>query len=333
MKKQYVILYKYSILLCVPGIIALGSLLFLTQNRIVLIPVLLYFAAVFFVFRQMRRDYEKELEQVSEIIQTMLDGEVVNHFSATTEKISSKIQHQLSRMAAKLEGYDQMLAEDRNGIRMLITEIAHQLRTPLVNIETYLDLLSQSEPLTQEQTNFLEAITLSEQKLAFLIQSFIKMSRFENHLIQIRKESDDFPETVRSAIFQLHQKAESKDINITFQHSDEHSTKHDRNWLGEAIYNVLENSVKYSPRHSNIQLSLTQNEMFTMLSIRDYGIGIQKGEENQIFKRFYRGAAVTTEEGFGIGLYLSREIVLRHNGFMKVKREHPGLTMYIYLPQ
>ena len=107
---------------------------------------------------------------------------------------------------------------------------------------------------------------------------------------------------------------------------------HDPNWLGEAVYNLLDNSVKYSPENAVVDISITTNEMFTQISVRDYGMGIEAEEENLIFKRFYRGKKVTVQEGFGLGLYLAREIIMDHDGFMKAKREKKGMTISIYLP-
>ena len=107
---------------------------------------------------------------------------------------------------------------------------------------------------------------------------------------------------------------------------------HDPNWLGEAFYNLLDNAVKYSEVGDKIEVSVSRNDMFLKIQVRDYGIGIEAGEENQIFQRFYRGKRVTTQEGFGIGLYLAREIVNRHGGFLVARRKSKGLLMEINLP-
>ena len=95
---------------------------------------------------------------------------------------------------------------------------------------------------------------------------------------------------------------------------------------------MLENSVKYSPMDSVIWVSAAQNEMYTRISVTDSGIGIAEGEEGQIFQRFYRGKETDGQPGFGLGLYLTREIVLMHGGFVKAKRKSPGLEISIFLP-
>ena len=95
---------------------------------------------------------------------------------------------------------------------------------------------------------------------------------------------------------------------------------------------MLENSVKYSPPHSVIRVSAAQNEMYTKISVSDSGIGIMEGEEGRIFQRFYRGKRTDGQPGFGLGLYLAREIVLLHGGFLKARRNTPGLEISMFLP-
>ena len=98
------------------------------------------------------------------------------------------------------------------------------------------------------------------------------------------------------------------------------------------FFNLLDNAVKYSPQNGKIKISLQENEMFTTFSIRDYGID-RTGGKNLIFQRFYRGKRVTDEEGFGIGLYLAREILFLHEGLLTVKRCEPGVEMKLSLPR
>ncbi len=95
---------------------------------------------------------------------------------------------------------------------------------------------------------------------------------------------------------------------------------HDANWLSEAVFNLLDNSIKYSSSSSYVDMKAEVNEMFAEISVTDSGMGIEQGEENLIFQRFYRGKKVTSQEGFGLGLYLAREIVLQHQGFMKAQK-------------
>src|SRR5699024_274107 len=108
---------------------------------------------------------------------------------------------------------------------------------------------------------------------------------------------------------------------------------HDRNWICEAVYNLLDNSIKYSPDSSDIIIDLIDNEMFSEIKVEDFGTGIKKGEENNIFQLYYRGSNISDQEGYGMGLFITREIIQKHGGYIKAKRKENGLIMSVVLPK
>ena len=201
-------------------------------------------------------------------------------------------------------------------------------------IFSQLTLLEDNRIEEAEKETYIKAVEKSENKLHFLIEKFIVAARLENQIIQIHKCDSNLKETVAQAVFQVRKKAEEKNINIIVQGEDaDKKVIHDRNWLCEAIYNLLDNSIKYSPVSTDIVVTLISNEMFSEIRIEDSGTGIEKGEENKIFQLYYRGKNVSNEEGYGMGLFITREIVQKHDGFMKVKRKDSGLIMSIILPK
>lgn len=201
-------------------------------------------------------------------------------------------------------------------------------------IFSQLTLLEDNRIEEAEKETYIKAVEKSENKLHFLIEKFIVAARLENQIIQIHKCDSNLKETVAQAVFQVRKKAEEKNINIIVQGKDaDKKVIHDRNWLCEAIYNLLDNSIKYSPVSTDIVVTLISNEMFSEIRIEDSGTGIEKGEENKIFQLYYRGKNVSNEEGYGMGLFITREIVQKHDGFMKVKRKDSGLIMSIILPK
>ena len=300
----------------------------------------------------------KEMEELSAALESLINGKEPSLEHISEDTLPSKIRSQILRLNDKMRGSEQALLQEREEIRGLIADTAHQLRTPLANMESYLSLLKAdlerrtgtSESIRMEdQAYYIRAIAESEEKIRFLTESFIRMARLENGLIQIRKDSRDMEGTLLGSILQAKKAADEKQIEIRLTMSGESGrTKktsgrekgkeagsavlHDPRWLGEAVFNLLDNSIKYSPEGSTIHVSTVKNEMFFRIEVRDEGTGIEEGEENLIFRRFYRGKRVNGQSGFGLGLYLSREIVQRHGGFMKVKRLEPGLSVGIYLP-
>ena len=289
-----------------------------------------------------RRNRMQELKRIEKLAGDILNGERLRAAASGEETLFGKIEHQLVRMQEMLLGQKAEAEKSRDEIQKLISETAHQMRTPLTNMETYTGLLRERlgegkekrsyraeevEPLL----NYTDALEESERKLHFLTESFIKMSRLEHGFIQVRKEEKDLLRTVKNALGQIQNQAEEKEICFEIELPEKAACMHDANWLGEAVYNVLDNAVKYSEPGGKIIFSVVENEMFLKIRVRDFGLGIDPGEENQIFRRFYRGNRVTNQSGFGIGLYLAREIVSLHGGFLMAKRMEPGLQMEIIL--
>lgn len=283
------------------------------------------------LFSGIRKKYEKDLIQISDILEQLILGKGSPVIPENTDSLISKLQAQTVRIHAMVTKYNEKLLEEQEEVRRFLSEIAHQIRTPLTNMETYLDLLREQTLTKEEQITCIRAVEQSERKIKFLTESFISASRMEHRIIQIRKERQSLRETIAKSIFQVRKKAEEKHMKITLECSGKIFLPHDRNWLSEAVANLLDNSIKYSPEDSDIIVRAVKNEMFTQIEVRDFGMGIS-GDENQIFRRFYRGSDVKNQEGFGIGLYITREIVKQHEGFLKVKKEPDGTSISIFLP-
>lgn len=275
----------------------------------------------------------KEMEALSEALEKLINGEAPETAGISQDTLPSKVRSQILRLGEIMKAKDQALGKEKEEIRGMIADTAHQLRTPLANMESYLELLETMDWEEKERENYLLALRESQEKIRFLTEGLIKMARLESRIIQIRKEARDLQETLLESILQVKKEAEEKHIEISLEMKEGEQTPHDRQWLGEAAYNLLDNSVKYSEEYGQILMTVVRNEMFTEIRVRDWGRGIEEGEENLVFGRFYRGKNVSGEKGFGLGLYLAREIVHQHGGFLRLKRQEPGLSVSIYLPE
>ena len=275
----------------------------------------------------------KEMEALSEALEKLINGEEPETEGISQDTLPSKVRSQILRLGEIMKAKDQALGKEKEEIRGMIADTAHQLRTPLANMESYLELLETMDWEKKERENYLLALRESQEKIRFLTEGLIKMARLESRIIQIRKEARDLQETLLESILQVKKEAEEKHIEIRLEMTEGEQAPHDRQWLGEAVYNLLDNSVKYSEEYGQILMTVVRNEMFTEIRVRDWGRGIEEGEENLVFGRFYRGKNVSGEKGFGLGLYLAREIVHQHGGFLKLKRQEPGLSVSIYLPE
>lgn len=282
-----------------------------------------------------RKARSEELKRISDYLQELLEGKEVNIGADNEDTMSSKINYQLMRVQNVLISQKNQAQNEKRELQELISEIAHQMRTPLTNLRNYLGFLEEmiDEKESESEKQYLKAIQISEEKIYFLTEHFIRISRLEHGMIQLKIEENDFMKTFLNALGQVQEQAERKEITFQFDIPEKVKVNHDINWIEEAVYNLLDNAVKYSNQGGKIIVTVREDEMFLTLRIRDFGIGIELGEENKIFQRFYRGSRVGNQEGFGIGLYLAREIVTKHGGILVGKRENPGMEMRLSLPR
>ena len=243
-----------------------------------------------------------------------------------------------SRMARFLNGSARSLRgvqRQRESIQRMLSDISHQTKTPLANLQLYSSLLMEEE-LTPRQREQAQVILQQSEKLSFLIETLVKLSRLETDVLAVTPKSQPLAPLLERAASQAKAAAEQKGIalQLHLQQQAEMKALYDLRWTAEALGNLLDNAVKYTPPGGCIQVSATQYELFCRIDVRDNGIGIAEEEQAQIFGRFYRGRQVREQEGLGIGLYLAREIVQKQGGYLKLSsRPGQGSTFSLYLPR
>lgn len=264
---------------------------------------------------------------------------IFNTFDKTTqnnkeyeETIESKLLHQINKYKQELDIEKEETIHSKQEIQSLVTHISHQVKTPLANIKIYNDLLARNDLSKEEAIDFHQMLNKQINKLDFLMESLIKMSRLETDIIQLNIEKNDLYSTLIEVINHVFLLAEKKHINIELSKNTHISALYDEKWTQEAIFNVLENCIKYSNKNTTITIQMSKNTFFSKIIITDQGIGIKKENYNNIFQRFYRAQEVQDEDGIGIGLYLTREILSREEGYITVQSEYgKGSTFTIYL--
>ncbi|WP_294196456.1 sensor histidine kinase KdpD [uncultured Clostridium sp.] len=293
----------------------------------------MFIIVIFFIYRFIYKKYmENIFINLSNMLSTIIDIREDIVFSTIEDSLFSKLQHQTIKLTNILKNKNKQIEEERNEIQELISDIAHQLKTPLTNLKMYGEFLKDESLSEDERKEFFEIVMYSLNRLSFLVESMIKMSRLESGVITLRPNLSNLNDTLLMSINQVQKKAKEKKININLEEVDKIKIYHDKNWISEAIFNLLENAVKYSTNNSKIDIKIQSYKMFVRIDVKDNGIGIQEDELPKIFRRFYRGSNVEDIEGIGIGLYLTREIVNKHGGYIKVKSNNNGSIFSIFLP-
>ncbi|MGT2832294.1 sensor histidine kinase [Streptococcus halotolerans] len=210
------------------------------------------------------------------------------------------------------------IREEKERLKELITDISHQIKTPLTNIKMYSQLLSEvsKDDVIKDYVN---EISLHSKKLEDLINALTKMSRLEVGIFHYKEEEVLLSEIVNKVAEQGHPKALCKNIVIDSVISGDTIINADKKWVSEAVYNILDNAIKYSEEDTRIRISIFCFEMFCGISISDRGPGISEDEIPRIFNRFYRGCYSDESDGIGVGLFLARQIIEDHGGYIRVK--------------
>lgn len=327
-------IYKFIIILIT---IILNIWIYLNLKNLNISLLLLIFSmfilVMFFIQERRYENYIKcSLLDLSDMLQTIIEMKDKEIFSTMEDTIFSKLQYQTIKLTNILNAKNEQMETERNEIKALVSDIAHQLKTPLTNLKIYGEFFKDESLTVEERKEFSEIMTISLDRLTFLVESMIKMSRLEGNVINLRIEKNYLNDTVILAISQVQKKAREKNINIEFIQIDKVEIIHDKNWISEAIFNILENGVKYTKENGEIKVTIQSYEMFVRIDIEDNGIGIKEEEIPKIFMRFYRGNNVGSTEGIGIGLYLTRTIISKHGGYIQVSSNKNGSIFSVFLP-
>ncbi|MFL8673685.1 sensor histidine kinase [Clostridioides sp. GD02404] len=256
---------------------------------------------------------QNRYDELSLMLNQILEGKEVT-YSDTKDTRLSKISHQVKKVKDMIEIEVEQSKLEKEAIKSLISNMSHQLKTPLSNINIYCELLENMNISTSQKKEFLQKMKNETFKIDWLLQSLFKMTKLEDGVINFEVDELLIKDTILQSISTVFNKAEAKNIRINLEPFSDVKLVHNKKWTIEAIVNVLENAIKYSPSNSVITVSIIKMELYTKIIIKDEGIGIDSKELNDIFKRFYRSKNVENQNGTGIGLYLARLILEKENG-------------------
>lgn len=235
-------------------------------------------------------------------------------YSALVSKIRL-IQEVLGKHANSAE-------QEKEQVKSLVSNMSHQLKTPLANISLYAEILSKEEITPERKTVFSEKMQRQVDKLSWIVESLSKMVKLEQNIDGFEGKAIGIKQTILDAVDTIYEKLEKKEINFTLESFEDRLLYHNRKWTAEVFVNLLENAVKYTDRGGTISICVKSYDLYTEIQIVDNGRGIRQEEMTDIFKRFYRSPEVENMEGSGIGLYLSNLILEKEKGYMTVDSEH-----------
>lgn len=305
---------QYSIAIIIIGFILLTAI----------ISILIWF--------YMRKQYVTFAEAVSASIDCIIKGDTRQIPGFPEETLLSKVQMRLLRLEEITGSLTKESEQQKQEVQSIVADISHQLKTPIANITMYSDMLSQENVSEEMRAQCMETLSGQVKKLKFLTDTLVKMSRLENGMIAIHPQKNCLSGTLCQVVESARFQAECKEIDIRLECDKDIFACYDEKWTAEALFNLVDNSIKYASSGGKITIEAEPLEMYTKIKVTDTGIGIAPEHINDVCKRFFREEKAFSIEGVGIGLYLTRKIIMMQNGYIKIdSKEGQGTEVAVYL--
>ncbi len=280
----------------------------------------------------MKRYYQNRMEIIYQELLEKLDRAIGGKMqeAAYDESMDAAVAERLNRVIQISRMNQGRIEKERDTVKSLISDVSHQIKTPLANIMLYAGLLREQD-LNEDAVFLADKIQKQLDKLDFFIKALMKSSYAEQEMISIHPEMTNVEEIVSTACQMAELAALKKKISIVHEETEAFCYA-DKKWTVEALGNILDNAVKYSPENSRVEVGVILYEAFVCIQIKDNGIGIREEEQGRVFERFYRSKDVSNKPGVGIGLYLVREVLSKQGGYAKIKSEYgKGSIIQVFL--
>ena len=279
-----------------------------------------------------RRQVSLFADDLCETLDALLSGRQPENYQPYEDSLTAKVQGKLMQYFDIMSEGKRQSQQDKQVIQSLVSDISHQVKTPIANIKMFTNILQQHQLPPEKQAEFLRTMEGQIDKLDFLMQSLIKMSRLETGTFVLNPQEGRLADTIALAMSAVWAKAEAKEISLSADCDSSICVQHDPKWTAEALGNILDNAIKYTPPGGSVTVSVRPWQFYTRVDIADTGIGIAEEHYNDIFQRFYRDPQVASQEGVGLGLYLANGIITRQKGYISVKSKvGKGTTFSVYL--
>lgn len=302
------------------------------NNKFIKIEIILLITtsiSLLIVFILYERKQDKEIDKITKYLEAINDKNYTLKIDENSEEELSILKNELYKVTVMLRENASNTLKDKINLKRALEDISHQLKTPLTSILIILDnLIDNPEMDYQTRVEFLHDLKRETTRIQSLIQSILKLSKFDSNTIQFIKQDIYLKQIVDEAIKNTGSLADLKNIKINVEGNKVTKLNCDLLWQIEAITNILKNCIEHSKENTQIDIKYNNNSVYSYITITDYGEGISKEDLPHIFERFYRGKN-SSNESIGIGLSLSKTIIESNNGIVSVESNSDKTTFII----
>jgi signal transduction histidine kinase len=249
----------------------------------------------------------------------VVEGEYNISISEDREGDLSKLAFSFNSMREVIRNSLSELKKEKQFLADLLSDISHQLKTPLSSMVVYNDIMLNKELSKEQRKTFLLSNQNQLNRMEWLIKSLLKLARLDAKAIELNKENQSLNETIQESLYALENKAYEGNIKSEIKEKEEIFFEHDRLWLEEAFINIIKNCIEHIPEGGEIYIELKENPVYKRVLIKDTGEGIAEDDLPNIFKRFYKAKSSKKSDSIGIGLALAKSIIELHNGIIEVQ--------------
>lgn len=262
----------------------------------------------------------RDIERLSAYLRRVYGGDYSLDIRDNTEGELSILRNEIYKVTLILSKQAELLKSEKEQLANALSDISHQLKTPLTSMTVMSDLLSKDDLKPEKRKEFTKNLELQLERMDWLLTSLLKLAKLDAGTVEFKKELISAPKLINQAIKPLLIPMELKEQKLLIEGDETVSFHGDLNWSTEAVINILKNCIEHTSNGGTISILYEENPLFTEIKISDNGSGIAKEDLPFIFKRFYRGKNAG-EDSVGIGLAMAKSIVTNQNGDIKVTSE------------